>query len=130
MDNIQELLKPRYKVIEDYPFSDCKLGEIFTEGKLEAAFFNNLSKYPHLFRKLEWWEERDEKDMPEYLRTTEHGEKFVQPGIMKVMYYTGKGGIKDHVRLDTGTDETAGTLFWFLPATKAEYEAFKQQSNG
>lgn len=66
---------PRYKVIADYPFSSCKIGDIYTLNLNEnsakyikdaGGFLNNinLDDYPHLFRKLEWWEGRKEKDFP------------------------------------------------------------------
>ena len=78
----EELLKPRYKVIADFPLSSCSIGQILSvenEGDFIAvihggAWKTDISRYPHLFRKLEWWEEREEKDMPEYLKFSEEKE--------------------------------------------------------
>ncbi len=65
--NTEQLLKPRYKVIADYPFSPYKVGELVKEGSSRCPYYittvNHISynfdteeieNYPHLFRKLEW----------------------------------------------------------------------------
>ena len=82
-DNIQELLKPRYKVIADYPNNKMPIDAILIPNRLDGTVNNDwvspdpndrkfiyadVSKYPHLFRRLEWWEDRDVKDMPEYVK--------------------------------------------------------------
>lgn len=69
----EELLRPRYKVIADYPGNAWEVGlvipseyhaiKIITDNMI--AFYD---KYPHLFRKLEWWEERNIEDMPGYVK--------------------------------------------------------------
>ena len=63
-----ELLKPRFKVIADYPKSVFKVGETL-HGDLIYCDTNGpkYSDYPHLFRKLNWWEERKKEDMPKKL---------------------------------------------------------------
>lgn len=78
--NTEELLKDRYKVIADYPNSPYTVGDVYKfKKKLRNSFYekeNGFSqtnlyapeKYPHLFRKLEWWEERTIDEMPEYVR--------------------------------------------------------------
>lgn len=68
----KELLQPRYKVIADYPNSIFEINDVidvvedmyYLEGYTEGFF----SPYPHLFRKLEWWEERGEEDMPKKVK--------------------------------------------------------------
>lgn len=70
----EELLKPRYKVIADYPGSQYSAGdiltvigtELYTKGSIE--FFE---QYPHLFKSLQWWEDRKPEDMPEYVKIVE-----------------------------------------------------------
>ena len=64
-DNIQELLKPRYLVSTPwYPSNNYQSGDIVTPDK----FTGWHPKYsPVIFRRLEWWEDRDVKDMPEYV---------------------------------------------------------------
>jgi hypothetical protein len=128
----EELLKPRYKVIADYPGNIHPIGHIHGHDingtqnvmKLDEwlAFHD---KYPHLFKKLEWWGDREEKDMPLYLRTNKKGEQMFGKGVVyKIRHYSGKGGILDHVRLD---NDEAGTLYWFDPATEQEYTEYLNQ---
>lgn len=70
---IHELLIPRYKVIADWPNSIYKIGSILI-GKDNGLYYNgvnhanfiNPENYPHLFRKLEWWEERTPEEMPQF----------------------------------------------------------------
>lgn len=66
----EELLKDRYKVFAQYPHSGFNLGEIISVDSLAlprtgVELFN---AYPHLFKKLHWWEYRKREDMPEYVR--------------------------------------------------------------
>jgi len=69
-----ELLKPRYKVIADYPGSVFNIGRILPDPlesysqDEENDLVLSMNKYPHLFRKLEWWEDRAVEDMPEYVK--------------------------------------------------------------
>jgi len=65
---VEELLKPRYKVIADYPYNPVEVGELECSDTEEQGKF--LDQFPHLFKKLEWWEERKECDMPEYVKST------------------------------------------------------------
>lgn len=83
--NTEELLKPRYKVIADYPNSPYTVGDVYKfKKKLRNSFYekeNGFSpanlyapdQYPHLFRKLEWWEERNETDLPQYVKHGQNG---------------------------------------------------------
>jgi hypothetical protein len=67
--NKKMLLKPRYKVIADWPrMTTYWIGRIFEVSQMGMETQIPYHKYPHLFKKLEWWEERDEKDMPEYVK--------------------------------------------------------------
>ena len=62
---VENLMMPRYKVIADYPGMDdsYEIGEV-----LKPAYTGIVDAYPHLFRKLNWWEERKVEDMPEYVK--------------------------------------------------------------
>lgn len=72
------LTQSRYLVIADYPNSPFNVGNILTQytqfNKTSYWVNDNLytdrhpEDYPHLFRLLHWWEYRDEKDMPEYVK--------------------------------------------------------------
>ena len=75
---MKNLTQPRYLVIADYPNSHYEIGQIIelsvpkdAGGWDMVTLANNeeiMPKYPHLFRLLHWWEYRDEKDMPEYVK--------------------------------------------------------------
>jgi hypothetical protein len=83
---VEELLIPRFKVIADYPTMDRNgnymVGDILTDnGKTavlkqngDAVFVCEWKKYPHLFKKLEWWEERNIEDMPKYILGQNRGD--------------------------------------------------------
>lgn len=86
----EELLKPRVKCIsptnEHYPNSPFTVGDILEQVHPELSSSNpykgnweygknkeiyHPEKFPHLFKKLEWWEDRKPEDMPEYVRRGE-----------------------------------------------------------
>ena len=75
------LTQPRYLVIADYPNNAYSIGSIikqisivensiYYDGRDNGmhTIIRHPAKYPHLFRLLHWWEFRDEKDMPEYVK--------------------------------------------------------------
>lgn len=86
--SIDELLRPRYKVIADYPESRFTVGDILhrydfkTSANGTYTYVTNLDSplqgsnikkeyaetLPHLFKKLEWWEERKPEDLPKHVR--------------------------------------------------------------
>lgn len=81
---VNELLKPRYEVIAESPNNPERIGDIFHQIYDDGIFhlINRehqsvgyhvmvLDNYPHLFRKLEWWEHRKPEEMPEYLKSVE-----------------------------------------------------------
>jgi hypothetical protein len=82
----EELLKPRFEVIADFPLLKNKVGEIIIAKKpywrieLDFLFLNssNISPeaYPHLFRKLNWWEHRKIEDMPKKVGIKETNETY------------------------------------------------------
>lgn len=77
--SVEDLLKVRYKVIADFPQWSSfryKKGDILElrgihfvgEGTAKAINEKEIVDYPGIFKKLEWWEDREEKDMPKYLK--------------------------------------------------------------
>lgn len=80
----EQLLKPRYKVIGDYPNSPYKIGHVILSTHCSPLdhYGDYLEKHPHLFKKLEWWEERNVEDMPIYLKG-EYDECFTYHKIEK-----------------------------------------------
>lgn len=77
---VEELLKPRFKVIADYPGSECFIGSVICKSgdsyRDESGFMimatNKPENYPAIFKRLEWWEDRKVEDMPEYLKIEGH----------------------------------------------------------
>jgi len=72
----EELMTPRFEVIAAFPGMDGTnikaVGDILTDDGIKAVLDQNgraifpieWEKYPHLFRKLNWWEKRSIEDMP------------------------------------------------------------------
>ena len=74
MKTVEELLMPRWKVIADYPNSIFKVGQIMERsgyGEFDIINHCNCSRYPHIFKPIEWWEDRAVEDMPEYVKIIE-----------------------------------------------------------
>jgi hypothetical protein len=70
----QELLAPRYKVIEPYPFQSYNVGDIITgEQAIVTSIYEmrysytKLGDYPAIFKPLRWFEERELSELPEYV---------------------------------------------------------------
>lgn len=71
----EELLSPRYKVIADYPhmaLDEHGIGDIISPYVMKFLLPDKVnemySSFPHLFQKLEWWEERTEGELPKFFR--------------------------------------------------------------
>ncbi len=109
-DNIQELLKPRYLVSTPwYPSNNYQSGDIVTPDK----FTGWHPKYSPVIFRLEWWEDRDVKDMPEYLQRNTKDKiifKAVKHNVDATHglgFVTSEGKIKSYCN--------------YLPATETEY---------
>lgn len=72
-----ELLIPRFEVIGTYPKSKFKKGDMLeripnatndwynANKSIDAdILLEEIEQYPHLFRKINWWEKRTVCDMP------------------------------------------------------------------
>lgn len=78
----EELMTPRFKVIEDYPNSLFKIDEILTGNERLFCDKNSerYSDFPNIFKPLEWWQERSLEDLPKYLKFNEE----IRTGIRSV----------------------------------------------
>jgi hypothetical protein len=141
----EEILKPRYKVIADYPSQAFEMGNIIIgtsaylvkgEGFCNSGY---MQEYPHLFKKLEWWEERKIEDLPEYVKVVNSGCSIC--GVFKPIAY---GNYPDEgynygnenepyalilVLDNTGThdeEEISMHLDNCVPSTREEYEQYQQ----
>lgn len=118
-------MHPRYKVIADYPGNIILVGSVHTVSReTEVAF---CDEYQHLFRRLEWWEERQPEEMPEYvkiIRDELHPNEV--PYYGKVDKWTGLNFLAFGFRLSNGSDGIYTHAANTEPATREEYEAFTQ----
>lgn len=127
----EELLKPRYKVKAPWPEmrarfkgdpiivldSQDKDGYYTTNGHYQESFFK---MYPHLFKPLEWWEEREEKDMPEYLKLEFNNKIHF---VHKVERWSGENsyGAPLYEYINKVGYKTTSCVSDLLPATEKEY---------
>ena len=139
-----DLTTPRYIVIADYPNSPFKVGEILifipqfmhrNKGLIQQTqysdvykclnnfiFATDIDKYPHLFRRLEWWEHRDIKDMPQYVKWEYNG----KTGYNKLQWKSIDNFVT-HYCSDIYPEWVSIKTFdkfIVLPATKSDYDNY------
>jgi len=122
-DNIQELLKPRYLVNTPwFPSNNYQSGDIVTPDKFTGW---HPKYYPVIFRRLDWWEYRDVKDMPEYVKQimgTNKGK------VYKIADPSQNGRIWHEEReIEYGYFLRYAGLF--EPATETQFNDYKKQVN-
>lgn len=132
-EKIEMLLRPRWKVTNIWPDmgdnqffegeiielnaqdEDCSQWKVRRkDSTLYDAFFEN---YPHLFKRLEWWEEREISALPQYIKESNTGK------IGKVFEWHCIGGTTFFV-LKPYTDLQKAKWFnpdFFTPATHKQY---------
>ena len=126
--SVEELLKPRFEIIANYPSNHLgKVGDIieedfifFKKKHLNPITFSKMEEYPHLFRKLNWWEKRTIDQMPVYLKQTlkEFGTTYhkIAKWDMHMLF-----GFED-VNERTGCSITTWTPeYTYQPCTEEEY---------
>lgn len=114
----KKLLRPRYKVIDSYPSmkgEGLEVGSIITCKNYDNDFSEKLwcemnDTYPHLFKKLEWWEERKIEELPEYIKYWDTSFYFPIDRVCKR---------EDAPFNDDWTSSN------FQPATKEEYDIYE-----
>ena len=131
----EELMKPRFKVIADYPNSSNKIGDVIELPNKEWKYADEVNcledyflDYPIVFKKLEWWEQRDENDMPEYVKLffddkihyVHRVEKWIGENLncQPLYEYYNKANYL-----------TIACVCNLNPATKEEYEAYINQQS-
>jgi hypothetical protein len=125
--NTEELMKPRYKVIADYPRSDYKIGEIINCAEEDAKHFGT---WPHLFSRLEWWQNRTIEELSgvKYVRVMKYRGYWREGDVVKVTGFDG-GSLARSVPTGYYLDTTHyQPVFELSPATEEEYLAYKNQS--
>jgi len=122
----EQLLKPRWKVIADYPGALHNVGDIIQAYENGAAYLvegdsYSMNDFPALFKRLKWHEDRELSDMPEYVKDIDNGK------IYKVASPEQNGRIW-HV---DGEMEHGHLLRWankYTPIDKEEYDSFINQN--
>jgi len=125
----EQLLSPRYEVVAEDTSKTFKQGDVFQfekiypysgyscefNGRIVApAFFD---KFPHLFKKLSWYERRPPDNMPEYVLWAESTDQEVS----KVTEWDNKhSGM--YARIDGGLVHPGTSCL--MPATIQDYETF------
>jgi len=118
-----DLMAPRYKVVADYPHMEndqIEIGDIISPYGMGFMYPEEVKKmyesFPHLFRKLNWWEERRPEEMPEYV-------KIVQPPYKgEVLYLPDyERGSNDHEFVMNRDKLFMQHLAFCEPATEQEY---------
>jgi hypothetical protein len=129
-NSVEDLLRPRYKVIADYPGSQYRIGNVVIYNPNRdvsvESFESWLSRFPVVFRRLEWWEDREENEMPEYVKLIEDNYPAIEIGtVIKVAEWCNEGGF----RLKEGEYEPIQFLSdgWQI-VSEAEYLTYQNKS--
>lgn len=118
---LEKLLRPRVMIMCNYPGSKFKLKDIL--GLIGNEYYNTMGlgklskaiveECPEIFHSLEWYQFRNEIDMPMYLKGDD--------GVFKVItHFTGLD--KDHVKCFNGVIDTREHYMNLVPATSVEYQ--------
>jgi hypothetical protein len=130
---VEELMLPRYKVMADYPDSEFQVGEVLLQCKDGVRLVSlsrnmyvdwfKVEKWPSIFNKLEWWEERKTKELPDYVRDDN--------GVYKVKEWHTESAPKCSVFIIPAvhkgyTEDCSYCPLYsdFMPATAEEYAAY------
>jgi hypothetical protein len=134
MLSITELQQPRFKLIADYPGNLCPVGKIYCIASGHdtchslALTPSVMARYPHLFKRLQWWEERAAADMPNYV-----GHQMIPGHVRKVIKFR-KWDVDvqvedyDHDASKEGVccAEVSWPIDKVIPATEDDYKLFHQ----
>jgi len=130
--NAQELMKPRFEVIADYPNCPFKVKDLIynkfkyifgTDNTNQVLTLKDIEKYPHLFKKLNWWDKRNIEDMPTYIKS----ESQVVKPKWEMEEWRGKKYWRAYdLEAAKYNMSLSFKLDYFEPATEQEYLEFKK----
>lgn len=141
---VEDLLKPRYKVIGLYPACPFKIGEVilpkynsddmrdivddaerfFSLNDKDLHGNGDLNIYPAVFKKLEWYEERKESEMPLYIKCIIDC-RILKDTILKANWETYTTS-KEIAHRGTNPDFWIDACY-FYPATEKEFTEYLNQ---
>lgn len=120
----KNLLIPRYEVINDYPKSRYEIGHIIVVDWTTDEYDN----FPHIYRKLNWYEKRTEDDMPKYVKFV--WENKINNVLRVTSWLYNTENEINGFSLRESESSTYSSIIGWSPATKKEYDEFiKKQNN-
>ena len=144
--SVEALLLDRYKVINPYPNSPYKVGDLIVYSPMRSSFHITttsyyqdgelikadnyvpvveLENYTNLFHKLQWWEDRKPEEMPEYVKDLsyrdEAGNKFA---VYKADFDMNETSAFFMFLRERSMHPYRPNEKYFLPATLEEYTTY------
>lgn len=116
---VEELMKTRYLVLSGYPNTPFVIGEVLSEYS-SIRFCNSakacinktqVRKYPEIFRLLNWYEERSDSEMPQFVKNPYR--------VLQVKEYD-----ESHTLFEAEGEIIVFITNHYLPATEHEYFEF------
>lgn len=122
---VEELLKPRYKVIALWPHSEKDgwvLNRVYDVTGIGELGESQLNKFPHLFKPLQWYHDRTrgEIELVEYVKWVQS-----KKGIIGKVIEWRQGHLGWECRVEGYPGAWNPSESNLTPATKEEYETFK-----
>lgn len=127
----EELMRPRYRLIADYPNAPFPVGTVLTRipnatndwfhdgvDEFQMIALADLIRCDKVFQPLKWWEARTMEHMPEYAQAIYSG------CVLKIRPEDCHNGYV--ISSETGYEKWP--LDGFYPATEAEYLAHQSKS--
>lgn len=131
----EDLMKPRYKCVQDYPDALAPIGTVlnlqyddrqkqweYTYAEHDGMYSKSedwFKEWPHLFKSLSWWEDREPEDMPEYVSTIGKNSFYKVYFIHQWVDWDGEFQMIDE------DGEVVGANFrHFTPATQSSYDQY------
>lgn len=134
--SVEDLMRDRYKVVANYPHSPYTIGDLVEISETGTSFHCTTTKdydsfredlvdqenyfsilriidFPDLFKKLFWWEERKESDMPQYVKSLIN-QKYYKVTSFYTFSFKGICNVPEELGIDYPWDNA-------LPATEQDY---------
>lgn len=109
----EQLMKPRYKLINNFPLANTTVAHYGESFAIAGKLFYSKD-YPGVLKLMNWWEDREEKDLPQYVVVgTQLGRQFLKIDKAEPLgfYYTEAG--REHFLL----------FGYAIPITEQQYLA-------
>jgi len=125
---VEQLMIPRVKVVEDYPDSPYKVGDIMVfDGDLtiHPNGMDITSKYPKIFQPIPWYAERDVDVLPKYERVIDQDSELNSEVVIVTEWMNGNDDLICYINHEWFMGISIGVNI--LPATEQEYTDFITQ---